>query len=932
MRIKLFGSPSVWDGERQVGGALAQRRRLALVVVLAAAAPPGRPAVSRERLLELLWPSDDEERSRAALSQALYAVRRDLGADDAIVGSSDLRLNPERVSCDYWEFLQALAEGAHSAAAELRSAALLEDFDVPEARTFGMWAEELSRSADADWERAAELAAERAIRDGDLAKAIRFRRALANLDPLSSRTAIALATVLAQGGDREAALRHLRVHSALVEQDLEAAPAPEVLALTAALQRGEVPPLPKAANASPAVAATTDALPDAPAPASDIAPAAPSIDARPAAALPTSLATPTSPALHPSPRRAATIVGVLTLAAVLAIMFARRPAVDSVPDDSHVDSMPMIAVGQISGDSLGVTVSGMLATNLSRAEDVEVVSSARMLELRGAFTDPGSGYLRAAREAGATELIEGTLARDGALWRLSLTRTDVRRGTVGASVRLEGRELFDLVDRASSELLEGLSRSFPTTSVTSISTNSLQAWQLYQEAVASQAAGRYDAARAQLRGALAVDSGFAMAAAALAAMYPDGSAERRKALRLAMRLRNRAPQRDADLIRAMWLVDENDPASAAVFDTLARKYPHDLEIRMNLANPALFQRADFPAAYAALASVWTADSVRIGKSGGGRCYACEAPLHVTTVAELQDSLAIAERWIRRYLRLAPDDGRAWGRLADVLERDVSRHAELAVVVERALRLGHTFSRGTLLLAATRRGDTAAYFAAERDLGPVGPDDVAAQHWNRTVLYRNIGRLDEAMREAQAYRLAKERREPASPSFRVLEAVVHLERGEGRLAAAIFDSIGRMLPGDTIDPLAARRVVWNRTLAATARYEAGDTAGFFALADSIAVLGLRSRYARDHYLHHHVRGLGWLAQGRLDDAIAELQRAIVFPAVGLTRTNWHLAHALRQRGRYAEARRTLEAAARGTRDGGSLYLNPLKVRAALRELR
>ncbi len=938
MRIKLFGTPSVWDGERQVGGALAQRRRLALVVVLAAGAPPGRPALPRARILELLWPGDDEERARAALSQALYAVRRNLGADDAIVGSADLRLNPERVSCDYWEFLASVIEGADSAAAELRTAPLLEDFDVPEAPAFEPWAYEVAQETDRQWSRAAVRAAERAERAADLERAVRLRRALANADPLDSGTAVALARVLALAGNREAALRHLRVHTTLVEQELEATPAPQVVELTERLQRGEVP------TAEPAAAVTAAALsaPVAPvpsvAPAASVAPVAPvapeAIDAPsgPEPGAPPSAVRPPSPVEVRRGRSTRTVwFGAAVLATMLLVSVVlwrtAAPRAEARADDPR----PVLAIGRITGDSLGEAVAGILATSLARADEVIVVSNARMLELQDAFAGATGGTLRAAREAGATELIEGTLIRDGRTWRLSLSRTDVPRGTVGRPLRVEGAEVFAVVDQASAALLEGLSLAAPTASVTEVSTRSIEAWRLFQEAQQAQAAGRFDAARAQYAGALAADSNFAMAALALSRLYPAGSAEHRAALEQALRVGQRALPRDALLIRALWLADASDPRSEAVFDTLSRRYPDDLEVRMNLANPALFQHADFARAYAALVSVWNADSVRIGRTGGGRCYACEVPIHITTVAEHQDSLAIAERWLRRYLALAPNDGAAWDRLASVLERDVNRTDELAQAVQRAVRVGNTHARRLLLSAATRRGDTAAHFEAERLEPPTGPDSAASRRWNRTILYRNVGRLDDALREAIAYRaiaaMGDDSRAPAS----VLEAAVRMERGEARLAAALFDSIARAPARDEVEALRARRETWNRTLAATARFEAGDTTGFFALADSLAVLGLRSRYVRDHYLHHHVRGLGWLARGRMDEAIAELQRAIVFPTMGFTRSNWYLARALQAQGRRAEARQVLEAASRAPLDGAALYLSPVQVRAALRDL-
>ena len=52
-------------------------QRLSILAVLAAA----DRGVSRERICSLFWPDADEEHARAALRQALYALRQELKAD-----------------------------------------------------------------------------------------------------------------------------------------------------------------------------------------------------------------------------------------------------------------------------------------------------------------------------------------------------------------------------------------------------------------------------------------------------------------------------------------------------------------------------------------------------------------------------------------------------------------------------------------------------------------------------------------------------------------------------------------------------------------------------------------------------------------------------------------------------------------------------------
>src|SRR4029079_11411475 len=95
------------DG-KPLSGAAAQRRRLA---VLAALAVDGRRGMSRDRLLSLLWPERDAAGGRRALSQALYALRQDAGAEALVlgVGTEELRLNPDEISTDASDFEAAVA-------------------------------------------------------------------------------------------------------------------------------------------------------------------------------------------------------------------------------------------------------------------------------------------------------------------------------------------------------------------------------------------------------------------------------------------------------------------------------------------------------------------------------------------------------------------------------------------------------------------------------------------------------------------------------------------------------------------------------------------------------------------------------------------------------------------------------------------------------
>jgi DNA-binding SARP family transcriptional activator len=93
-----------------------RRRSLALLALLACAEERG---VAREQLLLYLWPESNTQRARNSLNQTVHAIRQQLG-EDAIVGTTTLRLNPERVTCDLWDYRNALKRDDVATAVRLR--------------------------------------------------------------------------------------------------------------------------------------------------------------------------------------------------------------------------------------------------------------------------------------------------------------------------------------------------------------------------------------------------------------------------------------------------------------------------------------------------------------------------------------------------------------------------------------------------------------------------------------------------------------------------------------------------------------------------------------------------------------------------------------------------------------------------------------------
>jgi Tol biopolymer transport system component/DNA-binding SARP family transcriptional activator len=241
LRFKTLGQVFLERDGARVAGAAAQPRRLALLAILAAA---GNRGVSRDRIIGLLWLDADEEKARKGLNQALYALRHEIGSDDAIGGTRDLVLAPELVRTDIAEFRMAFAAGDLEKAVDLYEGQFLDGFHLPGAPGFERWMETERSGLARDHATALERLARRAEDRGDNAAAVEWWRRLASLDPLDGKTTLRLMEALVRAGDRVSALKQARIYEVLLSQELELPPDHEVIALADRIRAAEAAPIP----------------------------------------------------------------------------------------------------------------------------------------------------------------------------------------------------------------------------------------------------------------------------------------------------------------------------------------------------------------------------------------------------------------------------------------------------------------------------------------------------------------------------------------------------------------------------------------------------------------------------------------------------------------------------------------------------------------
>ena len=234
LRVRLLGGAVVEGENGPLGGAAGQRKSLAVLGLLVAAGDRG---MSRDRILAYVWPEVELEKGSHRLTQVLYALRRELNADDLCLGSCELRLNPDRVSSDVWEFETARQAGDLERAVELYGGPFLEGFFLTDAPEFERWVENERAGFAQQVVEALETLAAKSAAAGDHHRAAWWWQRLAEHDPLSSRVTIHLMSALAAAGDRAEALERARDYQGLLERELQAAPNPAVMAFADQLRR-----------------------------------------------------------------------------------------------------------------------------------------------------------------------------------------------------------------------------------------------------------------------------------------------------------------------------------------------------------------------------------------------------------------------------------------------------------------------------------------------------------------------------------------------------------------------------------------------------------------------------------------------------------------------------------------------------------------------
>jgi DNA-binding SARP family transcriptional activator len=206
------------------GMSLDLRTRKLLALILLLARQTGKP-MSRDGLIELLWPGDSEKKARHSLSQSVSLINKALGVEAIASADKDrVVLRPNVLWLDANAFERSAANGDQAEARRLWRGTLLEGIWIQRAPGFERWlADERSRLERAR-RRVAHGIIEEARAEGDYQEMRAEAESLLELDQLDEKAMLAFLEALQLAGDRTLALRRYTEFEKRLKEELDAEP------------------------------------------------------------------------------------------------------------------------------------------------------------------------------------------------------------------------------------------------------------------------------------------------------------------------------------------------------------------------------------------------------------------------------------------------------------------------------------------------------------------------------------------------------------------------------------------------------------------------------------------------------------------------------------------------------------------------------------
>ena len=225
-RLFTLGAPLLVTA---TGEAVRYRTRKHFALLMRLALEPGK-RLTREYLIDLLWPEVPGVRGRHSLSQAVSVLRATIGRQFLLTQRASLALVDGVVEVD--------AHRLDTCEAEIRGR-FLEGFELRGARGFEEWRDAWAARLYPRIRDCLVKQMDAGRRIGDFASVEKHAHVLAELDPLSEDAVRGIIEARAWVGDRSNALKAFHRYATRLALELEAKPSPELVRSIDLLREGQ---------------------------------------------------------------------------------------------------------------------------------------------------------------------------------------------------------------------------------------------------------------------------------------------------------------------------------------------------------------------------------------------------------------------------------------------------------------------------------------------------------------------------------------------------------------------------------------------------------------------------------------------------------------------------------------------------------------------
>jgi tetratricopeptide (TPR) repeat protein len=368
----------------------------------------------------------------------------------------------------------------------------------------------------------------------------------------------------------------------------------------------------------------------------------------------------------PMSRKAKRVMWALSAVVVIAavvlslVLLNREPVTLSAIKENSLAIMYFENLVDKEDQLLGDMITNLLITDLAESEYIQVVSYQRLYDILRIIGKEGLKKIdrtvatEVAKRAGVENMLLGSISQLGGQKILTSRLVDVGSGRVTKSQKVDGTDIYAMVDQLTQEVKNDLSLpeqalAEEDRSITELSTESEDAYRYYLQGLDLE--NRFSGVEAleKYETALEYDSTFAAAHYRMALVYGyENSKLSRLSLEKALRDSVKAPEKDRMYIRAAYYSTyspgRHNPIKAeGIYKDIINRYPNEKEAHAHLASIKVDQEE-----YAEATKLYeTALEIDPNYS--------QAMLSLSWVHSDQKNYSKAEALLTRYISLRPND-------------------------------------------------------------------------------------------------------------------------------------------------------------------------------------------------------------------------------------------------------------------------------------